>query len=589
MDNVFTQLMDVFNWIIRSSAYAAAAVAVIALAQFALRRRLPARWIYALWLILLIRMVLPFGVESSLSLWNFLPGTIAENGFVSSHEVLTITSDGGGDASGDSPKSASPDFERRALSGLDTRAALALIWLAGTLVMIAVIAVNNFRLWRSVRKLRHATDQSILELFEDCKQSMRVRTVVGLAITCQVKSPSLFGCIRPRVLLPDGLTGQIPREELRFIFLHELAHLKQGDIWTGWIVAFLQSLHWFNPLVWWAFARMRADREVSCDALALSRARNVDNEIYGGALIGMLERFQHSRRLPVVAGILENKAQLKRRLVMITNFRHSTRGEIIAAAALFAVLSIALLTTPRTLISQSNEADFDLKAMTMAQQFASFGVAPDGRSTEFSILMVDGQAFTGITSETLRKSIPDGNISHVPALWLIHNLETTGNGVVGDSWVRQLTDGAKIEAMRERADMMKLNHEMQTSVDGEERAALIRQMAETGTEKARQRAEASAYPDAVRVGGAVMQSRLVYMVHPDYPNDARPERVSGQVALEIVIDEEGSVVEIQVISGHNSLQQAAIDAVKQWKYSPTLMNGNPIPVRAEVRITFNRF
>jgi len=95
MDNLFTQLIDVFNWIIRSSAYAAVTVAVIALAQFAGRRRLPAGWLYALWLILLIRMVLPFGAESRWNLWNFLPRVIAEDGFVSSYEFLTITSDGG--------------------------------------------------------------------------------------------------------------------------------------------------------------------------------------------------------------------------------------------------------------------------------------------------------------------------------------------------------------------------------------------------------------------------------------------------------------------------------------------------------------
>ena len=84
--------------------------------------------------------------------------------------------------------------------------------------MIGVVAVNNFRLWRSARKLRQVTDQSLLELFEDCKQLIRVSAVVGLVITDRVKSPSLFGCFRPRVLLPVDLVGQTSREELRFIF-----------------------------------------------------------------------------------------------------------------------------------------------------------------------------------------------------------------------------------------------------------------------------------------------------------------------------------------------------------------------------------
>jgi len=105
MENVLTQLMDVFNWIIRSSAYAVVSIAVIALAQFAGRRRLPARWLYALWLILLVRLVLPFGPESGLSLWNLLPRAVYENGSTASafpSDILLIT-DSGKDAMADVP------------------------------------------------------------------------------------------------------------------------------------------------------------------------------------------------------------------------------------------------------------------------------------------------------------------------------------------------------------------------------------------------------------------------------------------------------------------------------------------------------
>ncbi|MDR0311878.1 MAG: TonB family protein, partial [Acidobacteriota bacterium] len=456
MENV----INVFTWIIRLSAYAAVSIAVIAIVQFAGRRRLPARWLYALWLILLFRMVLPFGPESRLSLWNFLPQAIFEESLVSPHEIPAITLNGGetaADASnltrggGASKESASPSSKSYAISPL---AALSIVWLAGTLVMIAVVAVNNFRLWRSVRKLRQATDQSLLELFEDCKQLMRVRTVVGLVITDQVKSPALFGCLRPRVLLPADIAGQVPREELRFIFLHELAHFKQGDIWTGWIVALLQSLHWFNPLLWWAFARMRADRELACDALALSRVQGEDGERYGGALIGLLERFHHSRRLPVVAGILENKAQLKRRLAMITGFKRSTRREIIAAAALFAVLSITLLTNPKTLLSQSDE---------------------------------------------------------------------------------QSTAGT---------------------------------------------------PAPVRIGDNIMLASRTHMVEPVYPEAAKSSGISGTIELEVTTDEEGTVVNIDVLSGPGMLRTAAIDAVRKWRYRPTLLYGVPTPTAFFVRIAF---
>jgi tetratricopeptide (TPR) repeat protein len=140
------------------------------------------------------------------------------------------------------------------------------------------------------------------------------------------------------------MIGGIRSEELRCIFLHELAHLKRGDIWIGWLIGLLQSLHWFNPLVWWAFIRMRADRELACDALALSHLKGNDSGCYGGALIHLLEQFSHTQHLPAVAGILENKAQLKRRLAMIADFKRPTLVPGILAAALLMLLSGCLLT-----------------------------------------------------------------------------------------------------------------------------------------------------------------------------------------------------------------------------------------------------
>jgi len=102
-----------------------------------------------------------------------------------------------------------------------------------------------------------------------------------------------------------------------------------------------------------------------------------------------------------------------------------------------------------------------------------------------------------------------------------------------------------------------------------------------------QSAAVSRYPNAVSVGGDVIQSKLIQNVTPSYPALARAERISGVVILDVTIDEAGSVVEVRAKSGDGLLRQAAIDAVKQWKYAPTTINGNPIPVRAEVRVDFS--
>jgi len=94
------------------------------------------------------------------------------------------------------------------------------------------------------------TDQQILDLLEDCKMQMGVRTIVAVVVTDRTRSPALFGFLRPRILLPQGLIETLSLDELHYVFLHELAHLKRRDIYLAWLVCLLQVLHWFNPLIW---------------------------------------------------------------------------------------------------------------------------------------------------------------------------------------------------------------------------------------------------------------------------------------------------------------------------------------------------
>ncbi len=90
----------------------------------------------------------------------------------------------------------------------------------------------------------------------------------------------------------------------------------------------------------------------------------------------------------------------------------------------------------------------------------------------------------------------------------------------------------------------------------------------------------------VRPGGDVQQSKLIRRVEPEYPQIALRARVSGVVVLDVKIDEEGNVESIRVLQGHPLLIDAARNAVMQWKYSPTILNGEPVPVVATVTVIF---
>jgi len=92
--------------------------------------------------------------------------------------------------------------------------------------------------------------------------------------------------------------------------------------------------------------------------------------------------------------------------------------------------------------------------------------------------------------------------------------------------------------------------------------------------------------DPIRVGGNVQASRLVHRVEPEYPELAKRARVSGMVILQVIVSEGGSVQEVKIVRGHPLLNDAATRAVRQWRYSPYLLNGEPIPVIATVTVNF---
>jgi bla regulator protein BlaR1 len=375
-------LATFLQWLLKATLQGSLLVCLILLVKVILRDRLPARWHYCLWLVLLIRLALPWAPPSRISIYGLIPRSFssyrATSGLAASPldepraKPRSLVREGGtdrtlatdqtetsqvGQGGTAQPSAMQPPVRTPAssnelsspASGQDHRLAsfvarvLAWVWLVGGAALAGYILIRALGLWRAVVSERPVTDQQILELLEDCKLQMRVRTLVGVVVTDKVKSPALFGFVRPRILLPQGLIETIGLDELHYVFLHELAHLRRRDIYLGWLVCLLQVLHWFNPLIWFAFRRMRADQEMAADALALASAGTDESRRYGQTIVNLLERFSRPQYLPSLAGILENPSHIERRIQMIAKFKGTTRRPLLAMV-LLAVLGLITLT-----------------------------------------------------------------------------------------------------------------------------------------------------------------------------------------------------------------------------------------------------
>jgi protein TonB len=98
--------------------------------------------------------------------------------------------------------------------------------------------------------------------------------------------------------------------------------------------------------------------------------------------------------------------------------------------------------------------------------------------------------------------------------------------------------------------------------------------------------EAPPVPRRIQVSGEVQEAMLLVMVKPEYPPIAKGARIQGAVRLSAIIDKEGKIVELKVIGGHPMLVPAALAAIKQWRYRPTLQGGVPVEVATQITVNF---
>jgi periplasmic protein TonB len=93
-------------------------------------------------------------------------------------------------------------------------------------------------------------------------------------------------------------------------------------------------------------------------------------------------------------------------------------------------------------------------------------------------------------------------------------------------------------------------------------------------------------PTRIKLGGSVQEAKIISRPAPSYPALAKQARIQGAVVLHAIIDKDGNVTQLEVVSGHPLLVQAALQAVKQWRYQPTQLNGEPVEVDTTITVNF---
>jgi len=332
VNRLLDYLVNLFDWICSVSVMAVVLVILIILFQRMLRHRLKPRWQYLMWLLVIVRLALPWGPESEFSIYNWIgyPGSVSSDSPMNAEEAASRTDT--------SEPPSSPVYRQIGV----------MIWLLGVgLFGMYTVQVNR----RFARRMRQGTipvtDVRVLEIFRQCKQRMSVHQAIALVESRHVGTPTLYGFIRPQLIMPQQLTDTLTDDQLRHVFLHELAHSKRNDIRVNGIMHALLILHWFNPVLWYAYRRMREDQEIASDALALSFLAPDERQNYGYTLIQLLESLSQPVRVAGNVHLMGNKTQLQRRIIMIKNFKSNSYRWSFLGIATVVFISGCTLTNPK--------------------------------------------------------------------------------------------------------------------------------------------------------------------------------------------------------------------------------------------------
>lgn len=197
------------------------------------------------------------------------------------------------------------------------------VWLILTLILL----VRKITIYQGfIRYIRigniEVSDIKTLNLLSDCREKLNIRTKIEIYRNPLIISPMMVGFFRPYIILPDG---EFKDRELSYIFMHELIHCKQKDMFYKWLIQIVVCLHWFNPFVYLLEKEVNKACELSCDEKVISALDDEERREYGDTLISFMKEVNPYKNSLASVTMSEGAEQIKERLGAIMNYKKKSK------------------------------------------------------------------------------------------------------------------------------------------------------------------------------------------------------------------------------------------------------------------------
>ena len=292
------------------------------------------RWQYYIWIVVALRFLLPFTPDTTIvgSLFEKFDTAAITNEIPTSPNVPVPADTGNSKAE---PIQTNREITTAAMrEPFNKYVCLFFIWSALALVLFVrkVTVYQGFIQYIKAGN-KEVSDIKILNLLSDCEEKLNIKTRVELSRNSLIASPMMIGFFRPKIILP---VGELEDKELSYIFVHELIHYKQRDMFYKWLIQIVVCAHWFNPFVYLLEKEVNKSCELSCDEIVLSVLDDSAKREYGDTLISFFKSNNLYKNSLASVTLTEGAEQLKERLGAIMKFRKKSKV-VIAITAIFTV------------------------------------------------------------------------------------------------------------------------------------------------------------------------------------------------------------------------------------------------------------
>ena len=437
-----------------------------------------------------------------------------------------------------------------------------LLWALGALFVVVKLLAGLARLALVSARSAPVVEEGWAQMVASQRKQLGIVRPVQILLSADPASmPLTWGFVRPRILLPAGATQWSP-ERRRTVLSHELAHIARHD-WLAQIFAELtRAMYWFHPLMWFAAAKLRSESERACDDSVLNSG--VDPSHYANQLLELARTLKNAHRGWSTALAIARPTNLERRFIAMLNPKLNREG-ISRKTRLLARIAALCLLLPL--------AALRLPGQNLSGKFTGTVFDPsDGAVPNATIVMTNHKANT----VDMTTSDAEGNFVFKALPAGEYEMKVLKPGFATYRAPQVALEPGRDLSITAKLDIGGINETVDVRAEGSAKAA---EAAE---------GEAKSKAIRVRIGGSVEAAKVISRVQPVYPQSAKAAGAQGSVLLHAVVGKDGTPLSLQVLNSqiNPDLARAAVEAVSQWRYQPTLLNGDPVEVDTTITVNF---